>query len=403
VAIIDEQLEIFNASNGSKARVTEAKWGTFKDSLRAPIHRWFTYPAGFSYRAVEFSLMAHGIGRGKCVYDPFMGTGTTNVVAKSIGINSLGVEAHPFVFKVAKTKLDFELPIGKLIGFLEHVKQQVRRRNNDSRYNTQLVQKLPELVGNCYAPKTLRDLILIREAISSLKAPERYLDFLNVGLTSVLRQVASVHTGWPYIAPNKSKTTSESKDALRAFLEQIHLMASDLQTMRHRTSDLLTEHRVYEADARDTTRHFADNSADFVFTSPPYLNNFDYADRTRLEMYFFGHADNWGDISEQVRTKLMTSATTQISRRDPKYELSQEIHHACPDTYDFLRDAVQKLSILRLQKGGKKSYDLMVAGYFNDMFRVLKDTARILKPQSHALFILGDSAPYGVHIDPPPV
>ena len=25
-----------------------SEWGTFKDSLRAPVHRWFTYPAGFA-------------------------------------------------------------------------------------------------------------------------------------------------------------------------------------------------------------------------------------------------------------------------------------------------------------------------------------------------------------------
>jgi len=28
-------------------------YGTFKDSLRAPVHRWFKYPAGYSYRLVE--------------------------------------------------------------------------------------------------------------------------------------------------------------------------------------------------------------------------------------------------------------------------------------------------------------------------------------------------------------
>jgi len=398
VAIIDEQLEIFNAANGIKTGVTEAEWGTFKDSLRAPVHRWFTYPAGYSYRAVEFSFKAHAIKHGNTVYDPFMGTGTTNVVAKSVGVNSLGVEAHPFVFTIAKTKLDFELPLGKLNNFLGDIEKKVRKNNNDSDLRNPLVEKLPDLVKKCYAPKTLRDLTLIREAIIRLNAPSRYLDFLNVGLTSVLRQVANVQTGWPYIAPNKSKITSESKDALKTFVEQIHLMANDIQTMKHRTSGLSSEHRIYKADARDTSHRFADESADFVITSPPYLNNFDYADRTRLEMYFFGHADNWGDISAKVRTKLMTCATTQISRSDTKYEFSEGLKETCPDVYNFLRDAVQELGVLRLHKGGKKSYDLMVSGYFNDIFRVLRDTARILRPQSHALFILGDSAPYGVHI-----
>ncbi|MCZ7549962.1 MAG: site-specific DNA-methyltransferase [Anaerolineales bacterium] len=59
------------------------EWGTFKDSLRAPIHNWFTYPAGFSYKAVESSIKTNGILEGATVYDPFMGSGTTNLVAKN--------------------------------------------------------------------------------------------------------------------------------------------------------------------------------------------------------------------------------------------------------------------------------------------------------------------------------
>ena len=40
----------------------------------------------------------------------------------------------------------------------------------------------------------------------------------------------------------------------------------------------------------------------------------------------------------------------------------------------------------------------MVIGYFNDIYKVIKEVHRVLKPNSSALFVLGDSAPYGVHI-----
>jgi len=40
----------------------------------------------------------------------------------------------------------------------------------------------------------------------------------------------------------------------------------------------------------------------------------------------------------------------------------------------------------------------MVAGYFNDILRVLKQVYRVLKPGASFVLILGDSAPYGVHI-----
>jgi hypothetical protein len=111
-----------------------------------------------------------------------------------------------------------------------------------------------------------------------------------------------------------------------------------------------------------------------------------------------GEAQNWGEITEYVRTKLITSATTQINRSDSRYNFLEAFKEECHKEYTFLNSAVQKLSELRLLKGGKKSYDLMVTGYFNDMYRIIKDNFRVLRPGCRALYILGDSAPYGVHI-----
>jgi DNA modification methylase len=83
-----------------------SEWGTFRDSLKVPVHSWFTYPAGFSYKAVEHSINQQNLQQGiSKIYDPFMGSGTTNLVAKSLGFNSAGVEAHPFVFDITQTKI----------------------------------------------------------------------------------------------------------------------------------------------------------------------------------------------------------------------------------------------------------------------------------------------------------
>ncbi len=43
------QLSLYEENTPADKTVQE--WGTFKDSLKAPVHRWFTYPAGFSYKA----------------------------------------------------------------------------------------------------------------------------------------------------------------------------------------------------------------------------------------------------------------------------------------------------------------------------------------------------------------
>lgn len=397
-----KQISLFENEKLEKLEETQ-EWGTFKDSLRAPIHNWFTYPAGFSFKAVESSLQRYGINKGQVIYDPFMGSGTTNLVAKKRAINSYGVEAHPFVYRITRTKMNWEINHDEISRALREVEALVKKQAqifNNTGVRIFLEKEFPELVLKCYENKTLLDLFFIREAIANGNFPEGIRDLFFVGLTSILRQVSTAATGWPYIAPNKQKSSSLNKNAVVEFSRQIKKMRNDIQAAIQ-DADIdygNSYHRILNADSRYTQNLVPDSCVDHVFTSPPYLNNFDYADRTRLELYFWGEAKNWGDISENIRTKLITSATTQISRDDPKYSLSETLREASPDVFEFLRKSISQLSDLRLTRGGKKSYDHLVSGYFNDMFQIISEVYRVLKPHTKAVFVLGDSAPYGVHI-----
>jgi len=378
-------------------------WGTFKDSLRAPVHRWFTYPAGFSFKAVEHSFNRFNIAEGMTVYDPFMGSGTTNLTAKSNGINSIGVEAHPFVFEIAKAKMNWDIDVLHSQEFITSLNKNFEDKLARISGNRclSLPDYFPELVLKCYSENNLKNLLVIRDFYNEYafqRENEKKMFF--VVITALLREVSSAATGWPYIAPKKAKVTSESKDPLVEFNRLASSMLSDISEIKfHAHQSYKTSvHDLILGSSTDVSAEILDESIDYVFTSPPYLNNFDYSDRTRLELYFWGLAKNWKDISDNVRTKLMTSATTQIRRSDPRYVIDAKFVESCPSVTSFIKDSVMKLSDIRKTKGGKKSYDLMVVGYFNDMHKILKEVYRVLKPQTQALFILGDSAPYGIHI-----
>lgn len=376
-----------------------SEWGTFKDSLRAPVHRWFTYPAGFSHKAVEYSIEKYGIFQSQTIYDPFMGSGTTNLVAKTLGINSIGIEAHPFVYQITKAKMNWEIEVKSIKDFIELVQKNLPKKSGALK-SRKLQDEFPELILKCYEEKTLYDLWALRELIAEELEDEGIRGFFFVVVTAMLRNVSIAATGWPYIAPNKVKTSSIDKDVLFEFVLLANQMAKDIQLIKLWSNDKYkkSKHNLMNGDSRNTESLISNNSVDHVFTSPPYLNNFDYADRTRLELYFWGHAKSWGDISQKIRTVLMTSATTQISRTDVRYEIMDEFSKECPKVTNFISESIEKLAILRKTKGGKKSYDLMVAGYFNDMYKIIKDVYRVMKPNTKALFVLGDSAPYGIHI-----
>ena len=100
-----EQKPLFQEANGP--RLKESTSGSFVDNMRLPIHRWFRYSAGFSGAWAEDLISREAENRDVCVFDPFAGSGTTLIAAEQCGVESWGIDPHPFVVRVARAKLAY--------------------------------------------------------------------------------------------------------------------------------------------------------------------------------------------------------------------------------------------------------------------------------------------------------
>jgi DNA modification methylase len=375
---------------------TKSQYGTFRESMRAPIHGWFTYPAGYSYKLVEVKIEEANLNSNSLVLDPFLGSGTTCLASKMLGVPSIGYEAHPFVTQITKAKMNWDIDTSEFRTVVDNFAAAVKKKLEHGASKIDL-SKVPELLPKCYSDKTLRELLFIWEyAKKTIEVPD-YLALIKVGMTHTLRVVSSAGTGWPYIAPSKYAGKKIDRPALPNLLQRLNQMILDL--------DYAVENRIgnakavlVEGDSRKMNK-VKDDSVDLVVTSPPYLNNFDYADRTRLEMYFFGDAISWGDITAKVRSKLVIAATTQVNGAMFAEDLLRpELKDLSPQVYSKLKKIITDLAAEKKIKKGKKNYDWMVAGYFNDIFEVLQECSRVMKSGSQMHWVLGDSAPYGFHI-----
>lgn len=358
---------------------------TFVPNMSLPVHRWFRYSAGFSAEWVE-QVIAEARQRGPVeVFDPFAGSGTTLIAAENSGVRSYGIEAHPFVYRIALAKLQWRSDPQTYLA-----KTTEMRRVADSLKPE--TASYPELIQKCYNAATLSELDVLRRAGEMINdnSPASQLAWLT--LVAILRKTSHAGTAqWQYVLPRKQKRLAQ--DAKSAFSEMARTIHHDMLS----GSELCCPPASLEhSDARDC-QAVPDNAANLVITSPPYPNNYDYADATRLEMTFMREINGWGDLQESVRRHLVRSCSQHVPERAVRLDEVLESAEVAP-IRGALADVCSRLAEVRKTKGGKKTYHLMVACYFRDLARVWMALRRVCRPDSRICFVIGDSAPYGVYV-----
>lgn len=360
---------------------------TFVDNLSLPVHKWFRYSAGFSANWVRQIIEQEKVrGRTK-VLDPFSGSGTVLLESDFCGVEAIGIEAHPFVARVARAKLNWRENPNAFRDYALSILKQAKNISVD-------VSNPPPLIQKCFPPEILARLEALRKAwvASADGSPLSELTWLS--LASILRQCSPVGTAqWQYVLPNKTKAYIIEPYA--AFEGRIHLIYDDMRKCQNRFHE--TRASVYWSDAREHHPHIPENWADLIITSPPYANNYDYADATRLEMTFFGDIQGWGDLQNAVRKYLIRSCTQHVGSisKDTAYMIADPLLQPIQPE---LAEVCKLLEAEKEHHGGKKQYHTMVAAYFCDLAKVWTMLRRSTKEGALVCFVIGDSAPYGIYV-----
>ena len=373
-------------AQSSRKKDKSTRSGTFSDNMKLPVHRWFRYSAGFSADWAKEVISQYKV---KNLLDPFMGSGTVCLVGDELGLKSWGVEAHPFVYRLAKGKLAWN---EKTDDFRQAI---IDIENFAAKLDVNIPNDIPRLLTKCYSEGTLVDLYRLRDAYteisSSFSKEIRSLVFLAI--SAILRPVSYVGTAQcQYILPNKRK--AKVLQPIEALNTQVDTMINDMQQMSMNSCG--SKATVILGDARNLSK-ISTNIIDLVVTSPPYANNYDYADATRLEMTFWGEIRSWGDLHEAVRQFLMRSSSQHVSKDQLELDILLN-ETAIEPIKKELTKVCHELETIREGKGGKKAYHTMIAAYFNDMSNTFHSLQRVTKKGCTMCFVIGDSAPYGIYV-----
>lgn len=365
-------------------------------------HNWYRFVLSFPPHLVRRYLEKFGVEEGCRVLDPFCGTGTTLVECKKLGIENVGVEAHPMTHFASSVKVDWTPEPANLLEHAGEIAEATRTKLAEEGIDDDQVYDPDSLFGawNGDGLRTLPEEsqnLLLRDSISPLPLHKTLvlLDCMEryhvaehgrherLALAKVLVSGVSNLRFGPEVGVGPAKPDAP---VILPWLSGVRKMAEDLSELR-----LIEEvpSAAYHADSREALRVLEPNSIDAVITSPPYPNEKDYTRTTRLETVLLGFVNDKAGLRD-LKQGLVRSNTRGVYKAD-----DDDRWVAGHQEIERIADAIEARRIeLNKTSGFERLYARVTKLYFGGMARHLTDLRRVLRPGAHLAYVVGDQASY---------
>jgi hypothetical protein len=378
--------------------------------LNGEIHNWYKSVFGAPPSLISTLIEDLGVKGTSVVFDPFCGTGTTNVECKARTIGSIGTDANPVAILASRVKTTWNLDSAIIAATSIKVLRQARRVYNrvvgtlrkslsspedlrktalegDPTY--QYLEKFGMLDRGWINVDPLARLLAMKQAILRDDMAAHYKDLFMLALIQTVKGVSNIRFGPElYCHPRQSIPC-----AFSVFQELVEKMLGDLNSASE--TQIKTPSHIFEGDARDLSifrnGHFIPNP-DFVITSPPYPTEHDYTRNTRLELAFLEAVVDLQSL-RKIKKAMIRSNSKSIYNNDNDGKYVTNIY------------SIKRL-VQRVEKETKnktyafaKMYPLIVSEYFGGMFRHFLALSSVLNRGAKCAYIVGDQSSYvGVHI-----
>ncbi len=360
-----------------------------KESLRelnelGLVHRWYSYVQDFPPSLIWEKFQEYHLKKRQVVLDPFAGGGTTLVVAKLQGIDSIGNEANPLMAFVSRVKTHWELDPSSLARLGQQILSRSKEAFRSGNIEAAFFDGIPQRSGNKWLNLTVqREACALRQAIWRAEDSNKR-DFLALAFGQALFKSSNVKLcpGITFIKNRKVPPLFET------FEDHLSMMIADLRVVQQFDSYGRIQ-TIEQEDARQLTRRIPSQSADFLITSPPYPGDVEYTRQTRLEMYALGFIQSFDDV-KAIKRKLLRSSVKNIWRDDNNASVVKRFREITRISEEIARRVADK--------DWGWDYPRMVREYFGDMLLCLREFREILKPGAYCLLVVGDQSVKGVLI-----
>ena len=333
-------------------------WVTPKGAKEKAVHRWYLFPHSFTDDLVHALIDEWGLNDQDKILDPFVGAGTTLLVAKEMGIPSNGYDLSPLAVLASNTKT---------ATFSRQRLEAAWQTLEPTLVYDSMVpmdRVYPELVQKALPEGRLEVLDAIATGIDNLNCSSSEQDFFRLALISIIPRFSHAVANGGWLRWLNQGTSAEN--VTNFFKKQVEMMLSDVCDTAPQ-GDRYWEARA--ADARAMPASDAEYSA--VITSPPYPNRHDYTRIFGVELMFAFH--NWEE-NRALRYQTFHSHPEARPNR-PSAE-----KYKPPEA---LENSVRDLSDKRMRR--------MLDGYFLDMYLCLYEVVRVCSKGAKIAFVVGNT------------
>lgn len=360
-----------------------------KKEKRANIHSFHRY-FGKLIPAIPRTFIKEFTKPGDTIGDLFLGSGTVGVESKLLDRNFIGCEINPLSAFISNVKLrSYDVAVLNLIN------QEIEKKLYDEQYIKQVKRgKIPFCVNleHWFKPEVIEDLLLIESTICdvidnkkmSKKKKKEYKDFYFAVISSIIRNVSNADPQhvFPGISKRIRKLESEGKihkDAKKTFINAIKKRTkyfTDYEGLKKTTI------KIINGDSVNDNFNKYKNTVDLFVTNPPYISSVRYIETMKLEMYWLEYLKNQAEYSSLAKAMV---------GNDRIYK--KEIDDKLLTSYEEINDKIKELRYI----DSKSAY--IVAKYFNDMEKVIKNMFIMLKDNGKVVVKISESKVKKVKID----
>lgn len=356
----------------------------FTPNFSEHVHRWAGYIQGFSAGFVQSKIDQYQHEYNKVrLLDPFAGCGTVLVQAKLAGRSSVGTELNPLLSFIADAKVNSWNVTSKslLAGFSSLPKSISKPAPPFLRSETQ------------FQPGVLKNLERIHGALhfieSEKKIEKKVINLLKLAFSSILIDCSNLKRT-PCLGYSKSKKVSD-ETPWYLFQNKVYAIADDLKIIQtYFKNKINVRSKVVHANAMEY-RH--KDSFDLVITSPPYMNGLDYVMNYKIEMGWLGFADNHKELK---RVKDNMVVCDNVSKGLIKGFSGLPFRYS----NQWLDDIMFNINRNIERRGNYRRTDMrfIVAKYFDDLYKVMRNVVASLNSRGRFILVVGDSLIADVYV-----